>query len=719
MSLPIGAGMDENRGSDSLAVRKAASSMLSFLLASPPYLPNEKKSKDVNRRHDILSLSPDDPEDYLVTDCYPSTKGHTPSRSIELLHRLADKLEQLGSLHYTDESSPLLTNVRFRTPESECLLAAIDLGGENEAILLTLIMRLEGDKDDFKDYKFDNLLPSDVVPQGWHESIQRAQNFFENGKNDKLDVQKARSYSIVTTTSTIGTVDSAYSTASAGRQSEGDEDTTDREESIENDVSFDDNFVRKRSIGHATADKDSIRRDISSDGAHGKDDQFAWPPKEDTGNEKSPAEYYTDPKDFWAGARDDDDENEGNNQDDAESEQESEEDRQRREQEEEDRYWAMYDNQDSGQNRERSNSNRHDEDQQRADMLAGLVQNLDNYVVDRSDVEKHHHAEEDQNKDNNGNRQVGNQGSYDSDQNAMLINSTDTGYGEDVDDDRVIRPKFNKSNSFIAHQLQGSDGGKWSDEQQGGSSDQSERGSNNDQDTVIGHRERMMSNQSPFDENEGEQEINQEDALMHMNGGDHSHAEAEFMDDGDPQEVHDSIQPLGGYRDRNSSIFSPPSPSLHPSDTFLADNASDASLSVMRSTIQERQKPRSSMLFQLRSSKNQSGVGKRNGKESTAIKIENMRNYRPTREATITTQQAHKESLRIGQRQRDYADRIKKRNESIKMIIKGAWKLMDDRSSNDSAEEQNGDVGLERMNENDFLRLAREAVRECVDERKG
>ncbi|PWN34244.1 uncharacterized protein FA14DRAFT_156911 [Meira miltonrushii] len=713
MSLPIGRPPQDTSGPEKSAVRKAASSMLSFLLASPPYLPNDIKSKDVNRRHNLLSLYADDPEDYLVTDCYPSPKGHTPSRAIELLHQLREKVEQMGSSHYTDESSPLLTNVRFRTPESECILAAIDLGEEKEETLLTLIMRLEGDQEDSKDYKFDNLLPSDVVPEGWHESIQKAQEYLEKGKKNHLEVQKARSYSIVTTTSTIGTVDSAYSTASAGHRSEGDEDTSERDESLDNDVSFDDNFVRKG------LPQTGINSDIHSPGTHDKEAIRPWPQKTDTENEKGPAEYYTDPKDFWAGTGDDNEDQDGDGDNDDSEHEESEEDRQRREQEEEERYWARYDNQDSGQNNQTGNSNHHDEEQQKADMLAGLVQNFDDFGLKTRNADgfERSQEEEEENHEQSEQRQ-----SIDSDQNAMLINSTDTRYGEDLDEERPIRPKFNKSNSFVASQLEGSDQGQWNEEEEL-QSDQSERGSNNDHDTVTGHRGRNRSNPSQFDEAGGEQEINQEDALMHMHGGQHSEMEMEpeFMDEGDPQEMDDSIQPLGGYRDRNSNIFSPPSPSLHPSDTFLADNASDASMSVMRSTIQERQKPRSSMLFQLRSSKNNNmgGGNKRNGKESTAMRIEKMRNYRPTREATITTQQAHNESVRIGQRQRDYAVRIKKRNESIKMIIKGAWKLMDDRSSGNNSDDSNGDVGLEMMNENDFLRLAREAVRECVEERRG
>ncbi|MCO5589858.1 hypothetical protein L7F22_043827 [Adiantum nelumboides] len=708
MNLPIGTGSPNAYAPEKSAARKAASSMLSFLLASPPYLPNEIKSKDVNRRHNILSLNPDDSEDYLVTDCYPSPKGHTPSRAIELLHRLTEKVEQLGSSHYTDESSPLMTNIRFRTPESECILAAVDLGDDKEEeTFLTLIMRLEGDEDNSKDYKFDNILPSDVVPEGWHESIQKAQESFENSKNNHLNVQKARSYSIVTTSSTVRTVDSAYSTASAGRQSEGDDDTSERDESLDNDVSFDDNFVRRGST------QSGVKDDGHTDGKQQKDNNLPWPSKPEMENEKNSAEYYTDPKDFWAGTGDDDDEQNGDEESEESEHEESEEDRQRREEEEEERYWAMYGNQDSGHDNQTKDSNHHNEDQQRADMLAGLVQNLDNFNFIGDDHERSEHSHE----EHNHNQFEEQQRSYDTDQNAMLINSTDTRYGEDLGEERAIRPKFNKSNSFIASQLEGSESGKWNDEQEP-QSDQSERGSNNDHDTVTGHRERMRSNQSQFDKNVGEEEINQEDALMHINGGQHSHINSEYMDDGDPQEVHDSIQPLGGYRDRNSSIFSPPSPSLHPSDTFLADNASDASLSVMRSTIQERQKPRSSMLFQLRSSKNNNSNGKRNGKETTAMKIEKMRNYRPTREATITTQQAHKESVRIGQRQRDYAVKIKNRNESIKMIIKGAWKLMDERSSSNISDDSNGDSGLERMNENDFLRLAREAVRECVDERQ-
>lgn len=705
MSLPIGMAPQDAPGPDTSAVRKAASLMLSFLLASPPYLPNDIKSKDVNRRHDLLSLYADDPEDYLVTDCYPSSKGHTPSRAIELLHRLTEKVEQLGPSHYTDDSSPLLSNVRFRKPESDCILAAVDLGEEKEETMLTLIMRLEGDEENSKDYKFDNLLPSDVVPEGWQESIQKAQEYLEKGKKNHLEVQKARSYSIVTSTSTVATVDSAYSTASAGRRSEGDEDTSERDESLENDVSFDDNFVRKG------LPQTGVNSDIHSPGNHEKEPILPWQSKTDTENEKGPAEYYTDPKDFWAGTGDDDEDQDGDGDNENSEHEETEEDRQRREQEEEERYWARYDNQDSLQDNQASNSDHHDEEQQKADMLAGLVQNLSDFGLKTGDVEGFERSQEEENHEQSEQRQ-----SIDSERNAMLINSTDTQYGEDQDDGRAIRPKFNKSNSFVASQLEGSDQGQWNDEEEH-QSDQSERGSNNDHDTVTGHRGRMRSDQSQFDEAGGEQEINQEDALIHMHGGQHSEMDTEFMDEGDPQELNDSIQPLGGYRDRNSN-FSPPSPSLHPSDTFLADNASDASMSVMRSTIQERQKPRSSMLFQLRSSSG-GGGGKRTGKESTAMRIEKMRNYRPTREATISTQQAHKESVRIGQRQRDYAVRIKKRNKSIKMIIKGAWKLMDDRSFGNHSDDSNGDTGLEMMNENDFLRLAREAVRECVEERRG
>lgn len=79
-------------------------------------------------------------------------------------------------------------------------------------------------------------------------------------------------------------------------------------------------------------------------------------------------------------------------------------------------------------------------------------------------------------------------------------------------------------------------------------------------------------------------------------------------------------------------------------------------------------------------------------------------------------QQDRANAARLAKRRREYAQGIKARNESVKMILKGAWRLMDETAA--AMEGSHASDGVERMGESEFLRLAREAVREGLQEKR-
>lgn len=85
------------------------------------------------------------------------------------------------------------------------------------------------------------------------------------------------------------------------------------------------------------------------------------------------------------------------------------------------------------------------------------------------------------------------------------------------------------------------------------------------------------------------------------------------------------------------------------------------------------------------------------------------------RPSHLTNQQVRADASRAARKRHDRIQGIGARNEAVKMILKGAWKLMEETTA--AFEDSTGNDGMERLHENDFLRIAREAVRECVAEK--
>ncbi|UZJ56625.1 hypothetical protein CBS101457_005945 [Exobasidium rhododendri] len=138
-----------------------------MLLSNPPYIPASFTSSALNRRHRILNISPEEVEDYLVTDAYPS-QYKAGSRAMELLRSLAAQIEAL------EISCPLeevIGEIQYQSLEEEDVKIKVELGADRRLVLLLL---LEGDRNDRRKFKYDNLLPTDVVPGTWFDSIEGA-----------------------------------------------------------------------------------------------------------------------------------------------------------------------------------------------------------------------------------------------------------------------------------------------------------------------------------------------------------------------------------------------------------------------------------------------------------------------------------------------------------------------------------------------------------------
>lgn len=152
------------------AARQAALRILPFLLSNPPFIPASSTSKALNRRHQILESSPDDVEEYLVTDTYP-TDYPTAARSVELLRSISSLVEEQGSL--------VVGQIRFKCPEKDEIVVGVELGDkeQSDAPLLIMLLKLEGDDKDSESYKYDNILPRGVVPGPWFGTMENAVSF--------------------------------------------------------------------------------------------------------------------------------------------------------------------------------------------------------------------------------------------------------------------------------------------------------------------------------------------------------------------------------------------------------------------------------------------------------------------------------------------------------------------------------------------------------------
>lgn len=262
------------------APRQAALALLPFLLSNPPFIPASYTSSSLNRRHQILETNPEDVEEYLVTDSYP-TDFPTATRSVELLRSLISIVEEQGTA--------VIGRIHYKCPERDNVIVGVELGLTDTPLLL-LLLKVEGDSEHGDSYKYDNLLPIDVVPGPWLDSYEEA-----------IDFRKT---------------------------------TTEMTERLSRAIPDDDAGSRNTS---------GTTLDVLQSLHEGQRQSELLPAEEEEA--RGGGEYIIDANEFWEGFDSDGDEpvlQNGHEKAQADIE-ESDELRQRRLQAEEDRYWEMYD----------------------------------------------------------------------------------------------------------------------------------------------------------------------------------------------------------------------------------------------------------------------------------------------------------------------------------------------------------------------------------------
>lgn len=154
--------------------RQAALALLPFLLSNPPFIPASFTSAALNQRHRILDISPEDIEDYLITNTYP-TEFSTATRTVELLSLLVSQVEEEADV---DQAS-IIGKIQYKCPEKNVVLVGVELGSKKELAspLLLLLLTVEGDQQEVESYKYDNLLPLHVVPGPWFDTMGEATSF--------------------------------------------------------------------------------------------------------------------------------------------------------------------------------------------------------------------------------------------------------------------------------------------------------------------------------------------------------------------------------------------------------------------------------------------------------------------------------------------------------------------------------------------------------------
>lgn len=160
-------------------VRKAAAGLLPYLLISPPFLPSEVKSSELNLRHSMLSITSEDADQYLVTaHTAHSQDEDVGTKVISLLDQIRSLAEGLGQENDDENGGAikLVGKVLFSEPEKGKILASVELGDQdetssNKSSLLSLHLKHEtseesstgSDRKGYKivpNWKYDNLLPS-------------------------------------------------------------------------------------------------------------------------------------------------------------------------------------------------------------------------------------------------------------------------------------------------------------------------------------------------------------------------------------------------------------------------------------------------------------------------------------------------------------------------------------------------------------------------------
>ena len=297
--------------------RHAALALLPFLLSNPPFIPASLTSYDVNRRHQILRLSPEDVEEYLVTDAY-QTDYPTGPRTVELLRLLASQVEQLAVLDADEGVSAVVGRIQYKSPERGLILVGVELGDRRQTSspLLLLLLRLEGVQTESGSFKYDNLLPMHVVPGPWHASIDEA----TSAQKAVADGGLRRAQSEVSE-HTAGASTGSFKTAMS---------------------SYDPSLASSRPMSLDSSTRNAAASSDDNTYVVHQTDNKAGANEEDAGD----PEYITDPAEFWADVENDSEDGKKSLDEHSGREEESDAAKQKQAQEQEDRYWSMYDHQD-------------------------------------------------------------------------------------------------------------------------------------------------------------------------------------------------------------------------------------------------------------------------------------------------------------------------------------------------------------------------------------
>ena len=182
-------------GADNDLARGAVLELLPFLLSNPPFIPVSLKSAALNRRHQYLKLSPEEVEDYLVTDVYSGSSSDSRAtataagRAIKLLGDLISHIEQLNigqsSSSHGDEAdyNAIIGRIQYKSPEEGVILAGVEVGdakqqssggGGGAPLLLLLLQAERDDRTNATRFKYDNLQPAGQVPGPWYDTLKEA-----------------------------------------------------------------------------------------------------------------------------------------------------------------------------------------------------------------------------------------------------------------------------------------------------------------------------------------------------------------------------------------------------------------------------------------------------------------------------------------------------------------------------------------------------------------
>ncbi|CAO1638456.1 unnamed protein product [Sympodiomycopsis kandeliae] len=287
-------------------VKEASLEIIPLLLSSPPSIPPALKSAELKQRHKILSISPYDIEDYLVTTVSSNKRG-LAEEAITNLETLKAHVDQLAGIVATETSamSGIIRSIKFLSPEKGTLMACVDLGEyDSNPGLVSMILKNEADVNRKQTWKFHNLLPCGASRGSW----------VENAKDALAPHHQPQE-----------SAPSQHQSLAPGHA-----DPRFRQTSF-NDKSLD--RARSHTSTSAATDQTADSYKTSLDSPRGNDETQNHAEQEDS--EQLKPQHYTDAEDFWGGWDDDE-----------VAKDDGDKDQQKAEEDNEDDYWNSYDAQD-------------------------------------------------------------------------------------------------------------------------------------------------------------------------------------------------------------------------------------------------------------------------------------------------------------------------------------------------------------------------------------